>query len=1098
MAGPEDARAMDSDRLAGVLSDSVRPASASNAVDTDIDADIVIDTTAASAADDPDAMEVEEAEAEAESLEGMDVELDDVPESADDDGDLRHTQEAMDMINGEEGAGDGKRVKVYELRDQSWFDRGTGHCKGVYDDAHNRAMVIVEPEIEGEDVDAPGGFLTHEPLLTHVVVRGDLYQRQQDTLIVWTEPTTQLDIALSFQDPEGCRVIWEFIMQVQVVLEKMARDEPGHETSPTTSTSPLMSTLKEPWEPPTLANIKDQDLALRMHVKSQAGRDRALEHILSDNYIKQLIGVLHQAEDLESLEDLHALCSLMQTILMFNENAIFEYILADDIFLGVLGILEYDPEFPTLKASYRDFFQTHSRFRTVVDIRDEAIRHKIHQTARLIYLKETVLARVLDDPTFGILNSYVFFNQVDIIAYVTNAKDVMEDLFRDFKPVPAPAAGAAAENVDKKKDVVLFIHQLMGMAKSVQVGTRLALYRALVERGLALVCEWAFGRAEATVRHAGAEMLTLAVEHDAPGVRTHVLREHDAGRRTLVVEITTLMQSTKDLGLVSQLAESMRTLLDSGDTPDPRAILLMKKDQPPADLFIAHFYEACADAFVKPVLELPHVQTVTSRLEAFSPDRAALLSALADLLAYCMVSHNDNAKRWFLATTVQPRLASLLYAREKTLRHAALRFFKSCIRGTTHLVWRNYSKWNLFTHLIDLVLRETERDTMLSSACVDLLDMLRRENMKLIIMDIYQKCPDKMDALVRRPYVRTYVAALAAKYEQYKEPAPGPSREAQERPGWRDAVGDDDDWFNTSDTEDERAGALASGSASGSAPVTTVSQAAGISTGLKRVGDVKIPVKRKRQILQSPNRRASPKAGAKAGGVAAVAANEAAATTTATASPGASASAGPRALVDYDDASEDEDEASPRRPTTALGDRDDRAALAAAEAASPVRPAAGSASGSPAASRLLSTGSPGGAGALKGKDELEDDLGALEARVRAKRARDADDDDGFIGILGKKEIKEAKGGTTTAAGKEPEEVRIEVKVSGVEGQGVAPIKETRGGDAQDEEDGGEETREAGEGGEARLAGGKGKPAAKDKDKKIRLSLGGLGKKMMGK
>ncbi len=69
------------------------------------------------------------------------------------------------------------------------------------------------------------------------------------------------------------------------------------------------------------------------------------------DYIKQLIVVLHQAEDLESIDDLHALCSLMQTIrafvcilaltlVMFNDNGIFEYILQDDIFDGVLGMLE--------------------------------------------------------------------------------------------------------------------------------------------------------------------------------------------------------------------------------------------------------------------------------------------------------------------------------------------------------------------------------------------------------------------------------------------------------------------------------------------------------------------------------------------------------------------------------------------------------------------------------------------------------------------------------------------------------------------------------------------------------------------------------------
>lgn len=73
-------------------------------------------------------------------------------------------------------------------------------------------------------------------------------------------------------------------------------------------------------------------------------------------YIKHLVGVFEQAEDLESLDDLHALCSVMQTIsewsdtkhsrgvadraVLFNDNGILEYILQDDVFFGVIGILE--------------------------------------------------------------------------------------------------------------------------------------------------------------------------------------------------------------------------------------------------------------------------------------------------------------------------------------------------------------------------------------------------------------------------------------------------------------------------------------------------------------------------------------------------------------------------------------------------------------------------------------------------------------------------------------------------------------------------------------------------------------------------------------
>ena len=70
---------------------------------------------------------------------------------------------------------------------------------------------------------------------------------------------------------------------------------------------------------------------------------------------------MSQAEDLESVENLHALCSLIQTIcasrylpvlskssptrppVTLNDHTMYEHILDDDIFLGVVGMLECMP-----------------------------------------------------------------------------------------------------------------------------------------------------------------------------------------------------------------------------------------------------------------------------------------------------------------------------------------------------------------------------------------------------------------------------------------------------------------------------------------------------------------------------------------------------------------------------------------------------------------------------------------------------------------------------------------------------------------------------------------------------------------------------------
>jgi protein phosphatase-4 regulatory subunit 3 len=57
------------------------------------------------------------------------------------------------------------------------------------------------------------------------VTKGDAFQKQQETLIVWTELSSGAavgsgtDMALSFQEPDGCAAIWEVIESIQQIFE---------------------------------------------------------------------------------------------------------------------------------------------------------------------------------------------------------------------------------------------------------------------------------------------------------------------------------------------------------------------------------------------------------------------------------------------------------------------------------------------------------------------------------------------------------------------------------------------------------------------------------------------------------------------------------------------------------------------------------------------------------------------------------------------------------------------------------------------------------------------------------------------------------------
>ncbi|KAH7887481.1 component of IIS longevity pathway SMK-1-domain-containing protein [Phlebopus sp. FC_14] len=508
-----------------------------------------------------------------------------------------------------------KRVKVYKLVGSQWVDQGTAYCFGQLDES-NQAFLTARSEADFS-----------RTILSAAIRSNDVYQRQQDSLIVWTEPDG-VDYALSFQDADGCAEVWNFIIEVQRHLNSgddqgISSSPPGGDHSETTATIIRTGHLPSP----QLGNIQDIEGAIKTLARGQAVKEKMCEYIQREGYIKALIDVMNMAEDLESLENLHALCSLMQTILMMNDHGIYEHILEDDIYFGVVGMLEYDPEFPTYKANYREFLHLNTRFHQPIPIQDEAIRRKVHHTYRLQFLKDVVLARALDDSTFNVLNSCIIFNQIDIINHVQQdpnflreivglyvseevlagpRKDKEEDIDEELmdadgrtvsrvndhatptSPMPfsfGPPDNLSYADVAFRREVVILIQQLCAMGKNVQLPARITLFRTLVDRGILFAVQWAFSLSEreettkVTISAAGDIMSTL-LDHDLHGVRAHVCkqtaaidREKNTGRigadkaETILKLLCGVMVQTRDVAVQCQIGDALKTLLDVSQGP---------------------------------------------------------------------------------------------------------------------------------------------------------------------------------------------------------------------------------------------------------------------------------------------------------------------------------------------------------------------------------------------------------------------------------------------------------------------------------------------------------------------------------------------------
>lgn len=82
-------------------------------------------------------------------------------------------------------------------------------------------------------------------------------------------------------------------------------------------------------------------------------------------------------------------------------------------------------EFDT-PIKHRQFLQK-VKFKDLNIIHNEEILDKIHVNYRLTYLRDTAMARFIEDSTISTLNKLIFMNSQEIVNYIFNNTDSVLD-----------------------------------------------------------------------------------------------------------------------------------------------------------------------------------------------------------------------------------------------------------------------------------------------------------------------------------------------------------------------------------------------------------------------------------------------------------------------------------------------------------------------------------------------------------------------------------------------------------------------------------------------------------------------------------------------
>ncbi|XP_078005650.1 serine/threonine-protein phosphatase 4 regulatory subunit 3B isoform X4 [Phascolarctos cinereus] len=683
-----------------------------------------------------------------------------------------------------------RRVKVYTLNeDRQWDDRGTGHVSSTYVERLKGMSLLVRAESDGS------------LLLESKINPNTAYQKQQDTLIVWSE-AENYDLALSFQEKAGCDEIWEKICQVQgkdpsvEVTQDLIDESEEERFEEMPETSHLIDL-------PACELNKLEEIAdlVTSVLSSPIRREKLALALENEGYIKKLLQLFQVCENLENTEGLHHLYEIIRGILFLNKATLFEVMFSDECIMDVVGCLEYDPALAQPKR-HREFLTKTAKFKEVIPITDSELRQKIHQTYRVQYIQDIILPTpsVFEENFLSTLTSFIFFNKVEIVSMLQEDEKFLSEVFAQLTD--------EATDDDKRRELVNFFKEFCAFSQTLQPQNRDAFFKTLAKLGILPALEIVMGMDDLQVRSAATDIFSYLVEFSPSMVREFVMQEAQQSDDDILLINVVIEQMICDtdpeLGGAVQLMGLLRTLIDPEN-------MLATANKTEKSEFLNFFYNHCMHVLTAPLLANTSEDKCekdeivgANKSNTVCPDNyqtAQLLALILELLTFCVEHHTYHIKNYIMNKDLLRRVLVLMNSKHTFLALCALRFMRRIIGLKDEFYNRYITKGNLFEPVINALLDNGTRYNLLNSAVIELFEFIRVEDIKSLTAHIVENFYKALESI---EYVQTF-KGLKTKYEQEKDRQSQKLNSNRFRRDARTLEEDEEMWFNEDEEEEGEA-----------------------------------------------------------------------------------------------------------------------------------------------------------------------------------------------------------------------------------------------------------------------------------------------------
>ncbi|KAG0274350.1 Platinum sensitivity protein [Linnemannia exigua] len=541
-------------------------------------------------------------------------------------------------------------------------------------------------------------------------------------------------------EPDGYSDVWSALHSLP---QNNYETETSEETGP--FTSGIFNAPEDEPSTPLLPNPSISNLNEIGSILTSMGTDeeeQLIEFIVVEGYIDKLVSVLKTCEDSDLNSNLHNLRAILVHLIELGDLNIMEEVVRDETFVGCIGILEYEPDLLDEKSHYRTIYTQRANFKQIVAFNDPQVEVLVHQVFRLQFLRDVVLFRHMEEVSRTLLETILNRKTTRIVQKLLGDRQFLLDIFDIVEDVSQP--------VERRQDVVLFMHQFCTMAKK----TNGAIYRRLGAFGLFNLLELAFAAENDRVKLAGVEILLMAMEGNSSLVRSHIVEQvkfkSDRGFFDAVIS-SFLVEN--DPNIMPQLAEVIRGLVDiDPESSDENSLGFLSgglmsvesssRLDPDAEQFLELFYTQYCSTLVAPILQLMRTSTTLDRTTS------ARCANICKLMSFLVQQHPTRTKVLLSSSRLVEKIGILLKNRQKHMRLMALKFFRTCLGVEDDYFNRILIKNKIIHGIVGLLEETNGKNDLLNSVCLEFFSFIREKSNKLLVSHcatIHRKALEKIE-----------------------------------------------------------------------------------------------------------------------------------------------------------------------------------------------------------------------------------------------------------------------------------------------------------------------------------------------------------------